>query len=1143
MENFVHLHVHTEYSLLDGAGRIKDLVNIAEKQGMSALAITDHGVMYGVVEFYMAAKKAGIKPIIGCEVYVAPRSRLDKEAQLDDYQYHLVLLARDNEGYANLIKLVSCGFIEGFYYKPRIDFELLELYSKGLIALSGCLAGEVPSLILKGKDEKAEQVASLYRSLFGKDGFYLELQDHKLPEQENLNRSLVKLARKLEISLVATNDIHYCRRSDAEIHDALLCVQTAKRVEDEDRLRFGSEEFYFKDASEMSALFKGIPEALKNTERIAEMCNVEFDFSSTHLPRYSLSPGSTAKEYLRSLCEEGLRKKYSQVTMELKERLDYELKIIDQMGYSSYFLIVWDFVRYALENGILVGPGRGSAAGSLVAYVLSITSIDPLRYGLLFERFLNPARVTMPDIDIDFCYENREKVINYVVEKYGSDHVAQIITFGTMAARGAVRDVGRVLNFAYGDVDRIAKLIPFELGMTIDKALEQSEELKDLRDKDDRCRRLLDMSRAVEGLPRHASTHAAGVVISKEPLVNYVPLQKMFQKGSDDVIVTQFPMGTLERLGLLKMDFLGLRTLTVMEETVKNVKRRIGKELSLTQLPLDDSKTFILLSQGEAAGVFQLESSGMRSVLKELKPNKFEDIIAVVALYRPGPMEQIPTFIKNKHNQELISYPHPDLKPILEETYGIMVYQEQIIQVAAKMAGFSLGRADLLRRAIGKKKKEILDEQRLLFVEGCINNGYDRRVADHLYDLILKFASYGFNKSHAAAYAMIAYQTAYLKANYPLEFMAALLTGSMSSSNKVALYIADCRRQGIKVLPPDVNESFENFTVTGENLIRFGLAAVKNVGLGAIRSIIEVREKQGRFKSLRDFCNKVSLRLCNKKALESLIKSGAFDFLGSGRARLLAILDKTVLGGQAFQKEKNSGQLSVFSLIDIKEEEPVDSLPDLPEFSAREMLAMEKDMLGLYISGHPLEQYAPVLERMPKLVRCRELIEKGDQSQATIGGVVQAVRVIYTKQGRQMAFLTIEDLTGTIEVIIFSNLYERYHESIKENKFLVIKGKVDIKEEDEAKLICERIIPLPEEPMQLFLKINGHCQFPTLMSIKELLQQAQGAVPVYLYFEKEKKMILTEAEYWATESADLIQNLEKLLGEGNVKLQELEVSV
>ncbi|MGI6097477.1 MAG: DNA polymerase III subunit alpha [Dethiobacteria bacterium] len=1135
MVDFVHLHTHTEYSLLDGAGRIRDLVAAAREQGMSALAITDHGVMYGVIDFYKAAKEAGIKPIIGCEVYVSPRSRFDKEAKLDDYQFHLVLLARDRQGYKNLMQLVSRGFTEGFYYKPRIDFELLEQYSEGLIALSGCLAGEIPSLILKGKEEEAREVAIRYRSLFGKENYYLEIQDHKLPEQKTVNKALIQMSKELDIPLVATNDVHYCRYEDAEFHDVLLCIQTGKTVDEEDRLRFGSEEFYFKSAEEMRELFPEIPEALTNTVRIAEMCNLEFDFSQTHLPQYNIPSGYTAKEYLRELCEKGLKEKYPRITPEIKERLDYELKVIDQMGYNSYFLIVWDFVRYAHENNILVGPGRGSAAGSLVAYALSITNIDPLRYGLLFERFLNPERVTMPDIDIDFCYEKREKVINYVVEKYGAEQVAQIITFGTMAARGAVRDVGRALNFTYSETDRIAKLIPFELGMTIDKAMEQNQELGELYNSDQRYRKLLDLSRMVEGLSRHASTHAAGVVIAKEPLVNYVPLQRT----SEGFNVTQFPMGTLEELGLLKMDFLGLRTLTMMEEAVKNIKHNRGVDVDLARL-LDDEKTFELLSQGDTIGIFQLESSGMRSVLKELKPNKFEDIIAVVALYRPGPMDQIPTFIKNKHGQNPITYLHPDLEPILKETYGIMVYQEQIMQVAAKMAGFSLGQADLLRRAIGKKNKEILDQQKELFVEGCIKNGYDKKMGIELYDLILKFASYGFNKSHAAAYAMIAYQTAYLKANYPLEFMAALLTTSMASSDKVALYITDCRRRGIEVLPPDINESYTNFTVIGGKRIRFGLAAVKNVGLGAIESIIQAREKGGRFRSLRDFCNRVNLRVCNKKTIESLIKSGAFDSLKVHRAQLLAILDETLSRGQSFQRERDNGQLSVFAIMG-KEEAPVDNLPDIPEFSTKEKLSMEKEMLGLYISGHPLEQYSPLLEKITKLTCCAELKEMRDQAQVTVGGIIQRIRSIYTKKGRPMAFLTLEDLTGEVEVIVFSNLYERQQKELEEDLPLLIKGKTDIKDEEEVKIICEKIIPLPLQPKRLFLRIGTPCQISTLLTLKELLRQAEGGIPVYLFFEKEKKTILVEEDCWATDEPDFLQKVKNILGADNVKLQELRV--
>ncbi|HOJ84927.1 MAG TPA: DNA polymerase III subunit alpha, partial [Bacillota bacterium] len=896
---FVHLHCHTEYSLLDGAARIKELVRRAADMEMPAVAITDHGAMFGVIDFYKEALKAGVKPLIGCEVYVAPRSRQQKEPKLDDYQYHLVLLAENQTGYRNLMRIVSAGYLEGFYYQPRVDHELLAKNAAGLIALSGCLGGEIPSLLKRGEDEAARNLAVRYRDIFGPGNFYLELQDHRLPEQVAVNKGLSRIARETGIELVVTNDVHYLSREDAALHDVLLCIQTGKTVHDTDRLKFETEEFYFKSAPEMAMMFKDHPEALQNTLRIAERCRVDFQFDQLFLPAYDVPEGKDAAAYLEELCREGLQQRYPEITEQLEQRLAYEMKIINQMGYANYFLIVWDLIKYARSAGVMVGPGRGSAAGSLVAYCLGITNIDPIGNALLFERFLNPDRVSMPDIDIDFCDDKRERVFSYVAGKYGAERVAQIITFGTMAARGAVRDVGRALAFPYGEVDRVAKMIPNEIGMTINRALEQNRELQALYRGEERYRQLLDSSMAVEGMPRHASIHAAGVVISRDPLVNHVPLLKT----NDQTVVTQFPMGTLEQLGLLKMDFLGLKTLSIIEEALAQIRRRHGREIILEEIPLDDAATYRMLSQGESTGIFQLESSGMRNVLRELMPNKFADIVAVVALYRPGPMEQIPAFIDSKHGRKPIHYPHPDLEPILKETYGVIVYQEQIMEIAATMAGFTLAQADLLRRAIGKKNKEILDQQQDLFIQGCMKKGYSRSLAREIYDLILKFASYGFNKSHAAAYALIAYQTAYLKANYPVEYMASLMTGYCSSSDKVALYIADCRRQGIEVLPPDINESEINFTVIDDKNIRFGLAAVKNVGTGAIESILEARRAKP-FVSLRDFSARVDGRLCNRKAVESLIKCGAFDSLGGHRAQYLACLEESIAGGQVMQRER-----------------------------------------------------------------------------------------------------------------------------------------------------------------------------------------------------------------------------------------------
>ncbi len=1129
-ENFVHLHCHSEYSLLDGAARVKKLVERAAELKMPAIAITDHGTMFGVMEFYRAALKAGIKPLLGCEVYVAPRSRLQKEARKDDSQYHLVLLAENNTGYCNLMRLVSAGYLEGFYYKPRVDRELLEECSEGLIALSACLAGEVPTLILSGQVEKAYEAARYYRDLFGSGNFFLELHDHGLPEQKLVNKVLVELAKAEGIPLVASNDVHYLSRSDAEVHDVLICIQTGKTVDETDRMKFDSQEFYLKTAQEMAACFPEYPEAISNSLLIAERCNVERDFTQRHLPEYNLPEGVDVDIYLRERCYEGVRKRYPLVTPEIEERLEYELRVIQQMDYSNYFLIVWDLIEYAKREKVIVGPGRGSAAGSLVAYCLGITNIEPLQYGLLFERFLNPERISMPDIDIDFCDDKRDRIINYVCEKYGQERVAQIITFGTMAARAAVRDVGRALAIPYAEVDKIAKLIPTELKMTIAKALEQSKELQSLY-KEEHYRHLLDTSMAVEGMPRHASTHAAGVVIAKEPLVNHVPLYKT----SDSGVVTQFPMGTLEDLGLLKMDFLGLKTLSIIGEALENIEKRQKKLVDIETIPLKDSATFNLLTQGETTGVFQLESSGMRSVLRELMPNKLEDIIAVVALYRPGPMDQIPLFVQSKHGRKEIKYAHPVLEPILNETYGVIVYQEQIMEIAARMAGFTLGQADLLRRAIGKKKKEILDQQQQQFVDGCLKNGYTKDLAIEIYNLILKFASYGFNKSHAAAYALIAYQTAYLKANYPVEYMAALMTVYSANSDKVALYIADCRRMGIEVLPPDLNESETHFTVVNEKRIRFGLAAVKNVGLGAIESIVEARrEKQ--FISLRDFASRVDLRSCNRKVAESLIKCGAVDSLGGHRAQYLAAFEDVLAQGQAVQRERENGQISMFSLMEdsVQQELLTDNLPVVEPFSDKERLSLEKEMLGLYISGHPLEPFRPFLENMPQLTSCAELADVGDNRNVKIGGIIVAVRNFFTKKNKQMAFVKLEDLTGSVELVIFPELYEKSAALLTEDTLVMVEGRTDQKEEEDVKIITESLNPLNLEEKYFRLVIDEGHDHSILENLKGTLVAENGAVPVCLYFKHDNRTLMLQEEYWVRDHPACRQQLEILLGPGAV---------
>jgi len=1134
MADFVHLHCHSEYSLLDGAARINYLVNRAAELNMPAVAITDHGTMFGVVDFYKAAKEAGVKPILGCEVYVAPRSRFQKEPRQDDIQYHLVLLAENDTGYRNLTRLVSAGFTEGFYYKPRVDRELLAQHSEGLIALSACLAGEIPTRILEGQLEEARETARFYRDLFGSENFYLELHDHNIPEQKKVNEVLKQISREEGIPLVASNDVHYLSRQDAGVHDVLLCIQTGKTVDETERMSFETEEFYFKTGAEIAGQFDDVPEAVSNSLRIAERCHVEKDFSKRYLPEYEVPEGYDADTYLEKICYEGLQSRYGEVTPEIEERLQYELNVIRQMDYSDYFLIVWDFIEYARREEVLVGPGRGSAAGSLVAYCLGITNIEPLQHGLLFERFLNPERISMPDIDIDFCDDKRDRILKYVFDKYGQERVAQIITFGTMAARAAVRDVGRALAIPYADVDKIAKMIPMEVKMTISRALEQSRELQALYQEDDQYRRLLDISMAVEGMPRHASTHAAGVVIAKEPLVNYVPLYKM----ADNAVVTQFPMGTLEDMGLLKMDFLGLKTLTIIGETLTNIEKRHGKKINIEEITLDDDGTYEMLSRGETTGIFQLESTGMRSVLRDLMPNKFEDIIAVVALYRPGPMEQIPTFVNSKHGREKIKYAHPDLEPILKETYGVIVYQEQIMEIAARIAGFSLGQADLLRRAIGKKKKEILDEQQEKFITGCMEKGYTRELGIKMYDLILKFASYGFNKSHAAAYAMIAYQTAFLKANYPVEFMAALMTVYCSNSDKVALYIADCRRMGIEVLPPDINESETHFTVVGDNRIRFGLAAVKNVGLGAIDSITGARREKP-FISLRDFASRVDLRLCNRKALESLIKCGAFDSLGGHRAQYLAALEDVLAQGQSAQRERENGQISMFSLMDadVQEEMLNDNLAEIEPFSDKERLSLEKEMLGLYISGHPLEPYRPVLDQMKNLVRCAELAEAGDNHHVRVGGIIVAVRRLYTKKNKEMAFVRLEDLTGSVELVIFPDLFERQGSLLQEDNLIIVEGRTDLKEEEDVKILAEKLSPLGHQKKYIRLVIDESHDRAILQDLKDTLIAESGDMPVCLFFKKDNKMLMLNEEYWVRDHPQCRRQLENLLGRWAVSEQ------
>lgn len=1134
-QTFVHLHTHSEYSLLDGAARLEAMITRARELGMEALALTDHGVMYGVVDFYKLCRKHGIKPIIGCEVYLARRSRFDKEADRDASHYHLVLLAKNMTGYKNLMKMVSLGFLEGFYYKPRVDKELLRQYSDGLIALSGCLAGEIPTHLLDGQKEKARQAAVEMNEIFGPGNFYLELQDHGLEGQALVNQGLIELGRELNIPLVATNDVHYVKPEDNRIHEVLLCIQTGKTLADSDRMDFGSEEFYLKSREEMELLFGEYPEALDNTVEIAERCHLEFDFGSLHLPYYEVPEGYNLDSYLRFLCEKGLAERYETVTGEHRQRLEHELKIIKEMGYSGYFLIVWDLVNFARQRGILVGPGRGSAAGSLVAYCLGITDIDPLEYNLLFERFLNPERVNMPDVDIDFCFERRGEVIDYVAEKYGHDHVAQIITFGTMAAKAAVRDVGRVLGMTPGEVDKVAKLVPNELGITLERALQISPELKERYDNEERIRELVDLAKAIEGMPRHASTHAAGVVIAKEELTNYVPLQST----SEGVITTQFPMQTVEELGLLKMDILGLRTLTVINHTLSLLKKNKQQNLSLADISLDDTETYKLLSKGETIGVFQLESSGMRTILKSLKPEQFRDIIALVALYRPGPLGSgmVEDFISRKHGETPVTYLHPDLEPILRETYGVILYQEQVMHIASSLAGFTLGEADLLRRAMGKKKPEVIAGLREKFIKGAVERNISAEVADKVFDLMEYFAGYGFNKSHSAAYALVAYQTAYLKAHYSVEFMCALITSIMNNPDKVPLYIEECRRMGIEILPPDVNESNMDFTVVGDK-IRFGLAAVKNVGKGAIESIIQARETGGKFTSLSDFCMRVDLRQVNRRVIESLIKCGAFGSLGLNRAQLLAMLDDCLNAAQQQQKDRVQGQVSLIDLVGKQERDAFNNerVPNLPEFSTKELLAMEKQMLGFYVSGHPVAPYQKYLK--PRISHdISQLPTVEDGTPVAVGGIINSVRRTITRRGEAMAYVNLEDTSGVVEVLVFPRAYARLNSLLEEDRVVIIKGKLSNSEE-QLKVFADRVQWVPKEgDYKLYIKLEKRlARGRELDEIKRILRDCRGETPTYFYFPDTKKCLLAEKHLWVEPSDELLKRLKEICGEESVKL-------
>ncbi|WP_268627294.1 DNA polymerase III subunit alpha [Paenibacillus alvei] len=1072
MDQFVHLHVHSEYSLLDGAARIEALAARAAACGMKALALTDHGVMYGIIPFYKACMSHGIKPIIGVEAYVTTGALQEKVSRKEQPIYHFILLAKNEQGYRNLMKICSVGHLEGFHYKPRVDMDTLRKYADGIIALSACLGGEVSQHVLHGNEEAARSAVERYKDIF-RDGFYIELQDHGLPEQKKVNIGLIALSEQTGVPLVATNDVHYLQQEDAAMQDVLICIGTGKSVEDEGRMRMHTDQMYFKSQEEMAALFRHVPEAVANTARIAEQCNVTLDFGGHVLPAYHPLPeGMNAGQYVRQLCEEGLASRYQALPewqdeafqREARERLVYELNTIENMGFSDYFLIVWDFIRFSHEQGIMTGPGRGSSAGSLVAYCLRITNVDPLKYHLLFERFLNPERVTMPDIDIDFNDERRDEVIAYVANKYGHDRVAQIITFGTMAARAAVRDVGRALNVPYNDTDRVAKLIPNQLGVTLEKALRASSELSSWRERDSRIRELIDMASKVEGMPRHASTHAAGVVISEEPLTHYVPLQV----GTENIALTQYSMENLESIGLLKMDFLGLRTLSIIERTLEWVNLRGDEPLDLGMIDDADEATYELLCRGDTTGLFQLESAGVRRVLRELKPSVFEDIVSVLALYRPGPMEFIPNYIHSKHGLKAVEYPHPDLKPILQDTYGIIVYQEQIMHIASRMAGFSLGEADLLRRAVSKKKREVLDQERRHFVEGSLNQGYTEVEANRVYDMIVRFADYGFPRAHAAAYGVLAFQTAYLKAHYPTEFMASMLTANMGSHRKIAEYIEDCRRIGITVSPPDVNESYVRFTPV-DGAIRFGLGAIKNVGTLAIESILKQRQEKP-FADLLDFCQRVDLRVCNRRVIESLIQAGAFDSLPGHRAQLLAMLDEALDAAVKWRKEREDLQIQLFGFVEVNNW-TID-YPNIPPFAMAEQLELERELLGLYLSGHPLDDHAQLLESS-ETDRLVDLHEVPDESECTVAGMVVSLRTIMTKKGKPMAFIEIEDRIERAEVVLFPEVWRRSEPLIGKGALIALRAKVQ-RQDEGYKLLADEVVPLEPHAIAALTKRAAH---------------------------------------------------------------------
>ena len=1151
---FTHLHVHTEYSLLDGSSKIKELLPRAKELGMDSIAITDHGVMYGVIDFYKKAKEVGIKPILGCEIYVAPGSRFDREqARGEDRYYHLVLLAENNQGYKNLMKIVTRGFTEGYYYKPRVDYEVLEKYHEGIIALSACLAGEIPNKILKEDFDGARAAARKMRDIFGENNFFLELQDHGIREQTQVNTSLIRLSKELGIPMVVTNDVHYIREEDAIPHDLLLCIQTGKKVSDKDRMRYEGGQYYLKSEEEMQKVFPYAREAMDNTHKIAGRCNVEIVFGEQKVPKFDVPEGYDAFSYLKELCETGLVKRYGDPPpKELQERLSYELSTIRNMGYVDYFLIVWDFIRFAKSQGIAVGPGRGSAAGSIVSYCLEITNIDPIRYQLIFERFLNPERVSMPDIDIDFCYERRQEVIDYVYEKYGKDKVVQIVTFGTMAARMAVRDVGRVLDIPYAQVDNVAKMIPMELGITIEKALKSNPELRQAYESDEVVKNLVDMSMRLEGLPRHTSIHAAGVVIGSKPLDEFVPLSR----GADNVITTQFTMTTIEELGLLKMDFLGLRTLTVIQDAARMIGQKLGQDFSIDTIDYDDAKVYEMIGQGKTEGVFQLESAGMKSFMKELKPTNLEDVIAGISLYRPGPMDFIPKYIKGKQNQDSIQYTCPELEEILAPTYGCIVYQEQVMQIVMKLAGYTLGRSDLVRRAMSKKKGDVMIKERQNFVygneeegiPGCINNGIDEKTANQIWDEMLDFAKYAFNKSHAAAYAVVAYRTAYLRCHYPVEFMAALLTSVLGNTNKISEYSYACKKLGIKILPPDINYGEGAFSVDHGN-IRYGLTAIKSLGRPVIEAIIRERNLNGPYRDFKDLVERLSSKEINKRTVENLIKSGALDCFHVTRKQQMIVYASVIDSIQKERKNEIAGQMSLMDLLGEEDQQSFQiSYPDVGEYEKEQKLAMEKEVLGIYVSGHPLEDDIERLERSVTAHTSDFVIDEEtgktkihDRESCIIGGLISEMSVKLTKKNQNMAFITLEDLRGTVEVVVFPRQYATYQSLLREDAKVFIKGTTQISEE-ESKVICNQIISFEDSRQELWVQFaDKEAFFKEEDALKGILTSYPGKNPVVIYCKTERAVNRLGRDYMVSGDENLLFDLEKRYGKENIRVRSLGI--